>query len=168
MSGHAPYRQERCPRRSKKNTATSAVLIRKYAPKDKVIPIISGEWGYSSAWPGMGQDEAARVERQGKYLHAAEFLTNIANDVALLHLGMTGTKTAPTPRKASTTSASSGTRYHPGRESGLRSEARLHRDEDAGRATPERYGFRLSNWDLVLIADDCCAEHGDLASSSAM
>jgi hypothetical protein len=76
-----PYRQQ-APETVEDEYRNLRLLIRKYAPKDKVIPIISGEWGYSSAWAGMGKDEAARVEQQAKYL-PREFLTNIANDVAL-------------------------------------------------------------------------------------
>jgi hypothetical protein len=49
-------------------------LIARYAPKGKAIPIISGEWGYSTAWKGF--DEA----RQGRYL-PREFLVNLCNDV---------------------------------------------------------------------------------------
>ena len=76
-----PYRQG-APETVEEEYRSVRLLIRKYAPKDKVIPIVSGEWGYSSAWPGMGKDEAARIEQQGKYL-PRQFLTNIANDVAL-------------------------------------------------------------------------------------
>jgi len=76
-----PYRQT-APETVEEEYRSVRLLIRKYAPKDKVIPIISGEWGYSSAWSGMGKDEAARAEQQGKYL-PRQFLTNIANDVAL-------------------------------------------------------------------------------------
>lgn len=49
-------------------------LFARYAPKGKTIPILSGEWGYSTAWTGF--DEA----RQGKYL-PREFLVNLCNDV---------------------------------------------------------------------------------------
>ena len=43
---------------------------------DRQIPIISGEWGYSSAWPGMSE------EKQGA-LFAREMLTNIANEIPI-------------------------------------------------------------------------------------
>jgi polysaccharide biosynthesis protein PslG len=76
-----PYRQN-APETVEEEYRSVRLLIRQYAPKDKVIPIISGEWGYSGAWPGMGKDETARAEQQGKYL-PREFLTNMANDVAL-------------------------------------------------------------------------------------
>jgi hypothetical protein len=49
-------------------------LIGQYAPKGKKIPILSGEWGYSSAW----NDES----RQGQYL-AREWLTNLSNGVPI-------------------------------------------------------------------------------------
>ena len=42
----------------------------------KQISIISGEWGYSSVWPGMDD------ERQGQLL-ARSWLTNAANDISL-------------------------------------------------------------------------------------
>lgn len=51
-------------------------MIRRYAPKRKQIPIISGEWGYSSALSGMDPD------KQGKML-SRQWLTNIACDVPL-------------------------------------------------------------------------------------
>jgi polysaccharide biosynthesis protein PslG len=40
------------------------------------IPVISGEWGYSSAWRGMDE------EKQGA-LFAREMLTNIANEIPI-------------------------------------------------------------------------------------
>jgi polysaccharide biosynthesis protein PslG len=49
-------------------------LIDKYAPTGRKIPIISGEWGYSSAWKNFDE------ERQGKYL-PREMLINLMNDV---------------------------------------------------------------------------------------
>lgn len=50
------------------------LLIAKYAPKGKSIPILSGEWGYSSVWGGM--DEAT----QGRML-ARQWLTNLMNRI---------------------------------------------------------------------------------------
>ena len=65
-----PYRQ--------KNPETVAAdyqklreLIAKYAPAGKQIPIVSGEWGYSSGWKNFDE------EKQGKFL-ARELLTNVA------------------------------------------------------------------------------------------
>jgi hypothetical protein len=43
---------------------------------DRVIPIVSGEWGFSSAWPRI--DEAKQSA-----LLARELLTNIANDIPI-------------------------------------------------------------------------------------
>lgn len=51
-------------------------LIRRYAPKGKNVPIVSGEWGYSAVWAGMDAD------KQGKYL-ARQWLTNISADIPL-------------------------------------------------------------------------------------
>lgn len=42
----------------------------------RVIPIISGEWGYSSAWRGMSE------EKQGA-MFAREMLTNVANEIPM-------------------------------------------------------------------------------------
>lgn len=44
-----PYRQTE-PETVEEEYRAVRLLIRKYAPKDKTIPIISGEWGYSTAW----------------------------------------------------------------------------------------------------------------------
>jgi len=70
-----PYRQ--------KNPETVAAdyqklrdLIAKYAPAGKNIPIVSGEWGYSSGWKKF--DETL----QGKYL-PRELLTNVANGIPI-------------------------------------------------------------------------------------
>jgi hypothetical protein len=52
------------------------LLIAKYAPKGKKIPILSGEWGYSVGWGGMNE------EKQGRRL-ARQWLTNVSNDVPL-------------------------------------------------------------------------------------
>jgi len=70
-----PYRQQ-APETVDEEYRRLRLLIGKYAPKDKTIPIISGEWGYSDAWQHF------TPELQGKYL-PREFLTNIANEVAL-------------------------------------------------------------------------------------
>jgi hypothetical protein len=55
-------------------------LIKTYATKSKIqnreIPIISGEWGYSSAWLGVSDDKQAE-------LLARSWLTNAANGISL-------------------------------------------------------------------------------------
>jgi len=51
-------------------------LIGQYAPSDKQVPILSGEWGYSSAWKDM--DEA----KQAKLL-PRQYLINLANGVPI-------------------------------------------------------------------------------------
>lgn len=68
-----PYRQTP-PETAAAEYARLRRLIAKYAPKGKTIPILSGEWGYSSAWHAI--DEAT----QGKYL-ARQWLTDLANEV---------------------------------------------------------------------------------------
>jgi polysaccharide biosynthesis protein PslG len=76
-----PYRQT-APETAEEEYRKLRLLIRRYAPKGKAIPILSGEWGYSTAWPSLGKDEAACEEQQAKYL-ARQFLTNVANDIPL-------------------------------------------------------------------------------------
>lgn len=49
-------------------------LIARYAPAGKQIPIISGEWGYSSAWKGFD------VAEQGKML-PRQWLTNLSQEI---------------------------------------------------------------------------------------
>jgi hypothetical protein len=68
-----PYRQSG-PETVEAEYRKLRALIARYVPKGKLIPIISGEWGYSTGWKGF--DEA----RQGKYL-PREFLVNLCNDV---------------------------------------------------------------------------------------
>ena len=52
------------------------LLIARYAPKGKRIPIISGEWGYACQQGGMSE------ETQGKFL-PRQWLTNISSEVPL-------------------------------------------------------------------------------------
>ena len=70
-----PYRQK-APETAGAEYARLRQMIDKYAPQGKKIPILSGEWGYSSAWKNF--DEA----KQGKML-PREWLVNLANDVPL-------------------------------------------------------------------------------------
>ena len=70
-----PYRQKN-PETVAEDYRSVRLLIHRYAPKDKAIPILSGEWGYSTAWKNFDE------ERQAKYLER-EFLTNISNDIPL-------------------------------------------------------------------------------------
>ncbi len=68
-----PYRQQ-APETVADDYARLRGLIKQYAPQGKKVPILSGEWGYSSAWSGL--DEPA----QGKRL-PRQWLINLANDV---------------------------------------------------------------------------------------
>ena len=70
-----PYRQTG-PETAAAEYARLRQLIARYAPKGRHIPILSGEWGYSSAWKDF--DETS----QGKML-ARQWLVNLANDVPL-------------------------------------------------------------------------------------
>ncbi|MEP6669373.1 MAG: cellulase family glycosylhydrolase [Chthoniobacter sp.] len=67
-----PYRQG-APETVEEEYRSVRLLIRKYAPKDKIIPIISGEWGYSDGW--NCRTGTSDIDRQ--------FLVNIANDIPL-------------------------------------------------------------------------------------
>ncbi len=51
-------------------------MLAPYQPRGRVVPIISGEWGYSTTW--MHGNES----KQGTYL-AREFLTNLADGIPL-------------------------------------------------------------------------------------
>jgi hypothetical protein len=68
-----PYRQQP-PETVEADYARLRRLIEKYAPKGKHVPILSGEWGYSSAWRSFDAD------KQGKYL-PRQWLINLANDI---------------------------------------------------------------------------------------
>ncbi len=70
-----PYRQND-PETVAPEYRALRLLIERYKPKGKVIPIISGEWGYSTAWDKFND------ERQGKYL-PRQWMTNLINEVPL-------------------------------------------------------------------------------------
>jgi len=70
-----PYRQND-PETASAEFRRLRGLIAQYAPKGKRIPILSGEWGYSSVWSGMNEI------KQGKRL-PRQWLNNLANDVPL-------------------------------------------------------------------------------------
>ena len=70
-----PYRQEG-PELALPEYVRLRRLIKKYAPAGRAIPIISGEWGYSSAWKNFDPD------RQGRML-AREFLINLSEHIPL-------------------------------------------------------------------------------------
>ena len=66
-----PYRQSE-PETVNGDYRTLRLMIERYKPKGKTIPILSGEWGYSSAWKDYND------ERQGKYL-PRQWMTNLMN-----------------------------------------------------------------------------------------
>ncbi len=68
-----PYRQS-VPETSNAQYRELRRLIEQYKPRGKAVPVLAGEWGYSSAWGGF--DEGL----QGKYL-PREWLTNLYNRV---------------------------------------------------------------------------------------
>lgn len=70
-----PYRQKD-PETVAADYAKLREMIKQYAPPGQQIPIVSGEWGYSSGWKKF--DEA----RQAKYL-PRELLTNVASGVPI-------------------------------------------------------------------------------------
>jgi polysaccharide biosynthesis protein PslG len=70
-----PYRQTG-PETAAAEYAKLRQMIDRYAPGGKKVPILSGEWGYSSGWKNF--DET----KQGKYL-PREFLVNLENNVPL-------------------------------------------------------------------------------------
>jgi hypothetical protein len=68
-----PYRQNG-PETSNDEYRQLRLLIEKYKPKNRNIPILSGEWGYSAAWGNY--DEA----KQGKML-PRQWMINLLNNV---------------------------------------------------------------------------------------
>jgi hypothetical protein len=70
-----PYRQTG-PETVAAEYARLRKLIGQYAQKGKKIPILSGEWGYSSAWGKFD------VQLQGKYL-PRQWLINLAEEVPI-------------------------------------------------------------------------------------
>jgi hypothetical protein len=70
-----PYRQTG-PETVVAEYAKLRTLIERYAPKGEQLPILSGEWGYSSAWKKFD------VELQGKYL-PRQWLINLSQDVPI-------------------------------------------------------------------------------------
>jgi hypothetical protein len=70
-----PYRQKN-PETVCEEYRKLRMMIARYAPKGKKVPVISGEWGFSAGWKSMDE------ETQGKYL-AREFLTNLYNEVPI-------------------------------------------------------------------------------------
>jgi hypothetical protein len=68
-----PYRQS-IPETAEKDYQRLRLLIDRHS--DHHIPMISGEWGYSTGWKNMTE------EKQGQYL-PRQWLTNLANDVNL-------------------------------------------------------------------------------------
>ncbi len=70
-----PYRRED-PETATTDYCRLRRLIDRYANEKKQIPIISGEWGYSTSWPGIS------VRKQSELL-VRSFLTNASNGVRL-------------------------------------------------------------------------------------
>lgn len=70
-----PYRKS-APETAVPEYEKLRALIAKYAPPGKQIPILSGEWGYSSGWRNF--DDAL----QGRYL-ARQWLVNVSNGVPI-------------------------------------------------------------------------------------
>ena len=72
-----PYRQ-RDPESVTEEFHTLQHVIAAFFPSGKPVPVIAGEWGYSSTWNWKGMDEA----KQGKLL-PREYLSNLALGVPL-------------------------------------------------------------------------------------
>jgi hypothetical protein len=70
-----PYRQSE-PETVEAEYGKLRRLIARYAPAGRTIPIVSGEWGYSSVWKKFDDD------KQGRML-ARQWLVNLANEVPL-------------------------------------------------------------------------------------
>lgn len=70
-----PYRNKD-PESAADDLRDVRLLIRKYAPPGKDIPVLAGEWGYSALWPDMNDEKQAAML-------AREWLTALANEVPL-------------------------------------------------------------------------------------
>ncbi|HEX3628094.1 MAG TPA: cellulase family glycosylhydrolase [Verrucomicrobiae bacterium] len=70
-----PYRQKP-PETAAADFAQLRSLITHYAPAGKTIPIVSGEWGYSTSWKNISP------ERQANYI-VRQQLSNLLNGVPL-------------------------------------------------------------------------------------
>lgn len=70
-----PYRQKP-PETAASDFARLRELIAQYAPPGKTIPIVSGEWGYSTSWKSVSP------ETQANYI-ARQQLSNLLNGVPL-------------------------------------------------------------------------------------
>jgi hypothetical protein len=70
-----PYRQS-APESAEAEYRKLRALITHYAPKEKSIPILSGEWGYSGVWQNFDETN------QGRML-ARQWLFNLANHIPL-------------------------------------------------------------------------------------
>jgi hypothetical protein len=102
-----PYRQSN-PETASEEYRQLRLLIRKYAPPGKTIPIISGEWGYSTAWNNLND------EKQGKFL-ARQWLVNLMNDVPL-SIWYDWHDDGPEPNEAEHRFGMVGFEYHKNRE----------------------------------------------------
>lgn len=72
-----PYRQADPESAAVEYARLRELIGRYHSPKsEQPLPIISGEWGYSSVWRGVTEEKQAA-------LLAREFLTNIANGIPL-------------------------------------------------------------------------------------
>ena len=68
--------QDYCRLREMIKTYTGTARSPKSKVQSREVPIISGEWGYSSVWRGLSD------EKQGELL-ARTWLTNVANNISL-------------------------------------------------------------------------------------
>lgn len=102
-----PYRQDG-PESAALDYAKLRRLIVKYAPKGKTVPIISGEWGYSSAWHNEDAD------KQGKML-PREWLTNLSLGIPL-SIWYDWHEDGTDPKEAEHHFGSVGFEYHAGRD----------------------------------------------------
>ncbi len=102
-----PYRQNG-PETAAPTLTKLRALMARYAPKGKDIPLLSGEWGYSSAWKGFDE------RRQGIML-ARELLSNLRQGLAL-SIWYDWHDDGTDPREPEHHFGTVGHAYHPGRD----------------------------------------------------
>ena len=102
-----PYRETNPEIVAEEYCLLRQTIARYRQPKDSGLPIVSGEWGYSSVWRGMNE------QIQGELL-ARQFLTNVANGIPI-SIWYDWRDDGPNPREPEHHFGLVRNSYHPGR-----------------------------------------------------
>jgi hypothetical protein len=137
-----PYRQNN-PETASDEYRQLRLLISKYAPPGKDIPILSGEWGYSTAWNNFDD------EKQSKYL-ARQWLVNLMNGVPL-SIWYDWHDDGPDPKESEHRFGTVGHDYREGNEQVFDPKPTYLA---ARTLTKELHGFRFNKRLMLQSADD--------------